>query len=61
MTGPRDDEIIEIPIAGRTIVRASAWSDKSSMSIELDNGVILQIAARESLRGELYWELEEAP
>jgi hypothetical protein len=53
-----DDNIIEIPIAGRTIVRASAWADGDNLSILLDDGNILQIHATDDT---VKWHIEEKP
>ena len=38
--------IVDLPeLVGRTIVEASTWADRDSMSLRLDNGGILQVTA----------------
>jgi hypothetical protein len=51
------EQIITIKeLIGRTIVNATIWSDKENMSLELDNGSILQIAVTDG--DSLNWEVE---
>ena len=52
------DEIVELPITGRTIVRASAWADGDNLSIQLDDGSILQVHATDDV---VKWEIEKKP
>lgn len=58
MTGKplTNDEMPEL--VGRYIIAASKWSDNTSMSILLSDGVILQVNA---LVGELFIELDLPP
>jgi hypothetical protein len=64
MESPMPVTIIDIDeLEGRTIVKASIWSDGSSMSLVLDNGGILQVCPLndDQLHFDIEFATEESP